>query len=193
MIKNRILKITISVFIFFILAVVVAAALQPNQFRIERSVDIKSSSEKVFAEINDLHQWPAWSPWAKADPEMKTDYSGNARGIGAVYSWHGSAKVGAGRMEIMTSLPGKRVDLKIEFFEPFNAENLVEFLIVPNLSPAGAENQVMNTKLTWAMSGPKPFLSRIMGLFMDFDTIIGTDFEKGLNTLKKICENEQSS
>ena len=189
--KNRILKFTVSFFIFLILVVVVAAALQPNQFRIERTVDIESSSEKVFAKINDLHQWPAWSPWAKTDPEMKTDYSGTAQGIGAVYSWRGTAKVGAGRMEIMTSLPGKRVDLKIEFFEPFKAENLVEFLIVPSLNPAGSKNQMMSTKLTWAMSGPKPFMSRAMGLFMDFDKMVGTDFEKGLETLKKICEREQ--
>lgn len=187
--KNRFLKFTASFFVLFVLVVLIVAAFQPNQFRIERTVEIQSSPEKVFAEINDLHKWPAWSPWAKTDPEMKTDYSGTAQGIGAVYSWRGSAKVGAGRMKIMTSLPGKRVDLKIEFFEPFKAENVVEFVIVPGLD-ANSQNQTVGTKLTWAMSGPKPFVSRSMGIFMDFDKMIGTDFDKGLEALKIICESQ---
>jgi hypothetical protein len=42
----------------------VAIAIQPSQFRVERSAIMKASPERVFGQVNDFHLWDAWSPWA---------------------------------------------------------------------------------------------------------------------------------
>ncbi len=167
--------------VFIIALFLIVAAFQPGQFKIERTTLIHAAPQMIFAQIDDFHNWNRWSPWAKVGPQMKVIYSGKPLGIGAIYNWDGMDKVGAGRMEIMTSLPGKRVDIKMDFFRPFKGENLVEFVITPG--------PTLDTQsLSWAMSGPKPFMSKAMGLIFDLDKLVGDDFERGLQTLKQLCE-----
>jgi hypothetical protein len=55
-----------------VLAVIVAivavfagvVAMQPSEFRIARSATIAAPPADVFAQVNDFHNWDAWSPWA---------------------------------------------------------------------------------------------------------------------------------
>jgi hypothetical protein len=42
--------------------------------------------------------------------------------------------------------------------------------------------------LTWTMSGPAVFMSRLMQVFINLDHMIGRDFEAGLANLKKLTE-----
>ncbi len=44
------------------------------------------------------------------------------------------------------------------------------------------------TDLHWAMHGPSPFMSKLMGVFMNFDKMVGKDFEAGLAAIKKNAE-----
>ncbi len=46
-------------------------AMQPSEFRIERSATIAAAAPAVFARVNDFHNWAAWSPWAKLDPSAR--------------------------------------------------------------------------------------------------------------------------
>jgi hypothetical protein len=41
--------------------------MKPSEFRIVRSATISAPSPAVFAQVNDFHNWEAWSPWAKLD------------------------------------------------------------------------------------------------------------------------------
>ena len=61
--------------------------IQPANYKVVRSTNIRASQGDVFALINDFHRWEKWSPWAKIDPNMKTTYSGAEKGPGAVYHW----------------------------------------------------------------------------------------------------------
>ena len=38
------------------------------------------------------------------------------------------------------------------------------------------------------MRGGRPFIAKLMALFMNFDTLIGKDFEAGLADLKRATE-----
>ena len=38
------------------------------------------------------------------------------------------------------------------------------------------------------MSGPAPFISKLMGVFINMDTMIGKDFETGLANMKAAAE-----
>ena len=70
-----------------IIVLLVVVAMQPAEFRIERSTKIVAQPADIFAQVNDFHNWPAWSPWEKLDPDMKRTYSGPAAGPGSVYEW----------------------------------------------------------------------------------------------------------
>src|SRR5256885_2328034 len=83
-----------------IAAVLILAATKPDRFSIMREATIKAPPEKIFALINDFHQWIVWSPWERKDPALKRTYSGAESGKGAVYGWEGDKNVGTGRMEI---------------------------------------------------------------------------------------------
>ena len=44
------------------------------------------------------------------------------------------------------------------------------------------------TRVTWSFDEKQGFMSKAAGLFMDMDTMLGGDFEKGLNTLTPLAE-----
>ena len=171
---------------FTVLAVVVLfaglllfAATRPGSFRIERSATLQAPPEKIFPHIDDFHRWTTWSPWENIDPQLKRSYSGAANGPGAVYAWEGNSKVGSGRMEITGSAPSSKVVIRLDFLKPFEAHNTAEFTLVP-----GAQGTIVN----WAMYGPSPFVSKLMGIFFNMDRMVGAQFEQGLANLKSITE-----
>jgi hypothetical protein len=160
-------------------AVLVYVAMQPESFRVERSISIKAPPEKIFSQINGFHQWEAWSPWEKIDPAIKRTYSGADSGKGAVYAWQGNKDIGQGRMEIVESTPSSNVLIKIDFLEPFEGHDMVQFTLQP---------QGETTKVTQAMYGPSPFIHKVMSLFFSMDKMVGQKYEEGLASLKAIAE-----
>lgn len=171
---------TILVILVLIIAAVLAyAATRPNDFVVSRSATIKAPAETIFPLINDFRRWPEWSPFEKLDPQMRRTLSGADSGKGAAYAWEGNSKAGKGRMEITHSVPSSQVALKLDFEKPFRANNIVDF----SLSPSGD-----GTTVTWAMRGARPFIAKLMGLFMNFDALIGKDFEAGLDNLRRLAE-----
>ena len=154
-------------------------ARQPADFRIERSIAIAAPPADVFAQVNDFHNWAAWSPWEKLDPAMKKTFSGTPTGVGSVYEWTGNDQVGTGRMTLTDSQPNDLIRIKLEFIKPFEATNTTEF----NLKPDGGE-----TKVIWSMAGNNNFMAKAAGLFMNMEKMVGGDFEKGLAQLKSTVE-----
>ena len=157
------------------------AATRPDSFSVQRSATIDAPADKVFALINDFHRWGEWSPWEKLDPAMKRTFSGPDAGPGTVYEWTGNDKVGAGRMEILKAAPASTVDIKLDFIKPFEGHNVTEF----TLTPRGESTQV-----NWNMHGPAPFITKLMGVFVSMDSMIGKDFETGLTNMKAAAEKK---
>jgi hypothetical protein len=168
-----------AVMIAAILLVLILAMMQPNQFRVERSIDIAAPAGKIFPYLDDLRQQRLWSPWDQKDPHMKRTYSGAARGVGAIYEWDGNREIGAGRQEIVSVAPDSRIDVVMDFLRPMKARNRIEFI----LRPSGS-----GTNVTWAIYGPMLFMSKVMSVFMSFEKMIGNEFEKGLLQLKALAE-----
>ena len=159
----------------------VLASTRPDTFRIERSLDIRATPEKIFPLINNFREWEAWSPWEKVDPALKRSYSGATFGRGAVYEWNGNKNVGQGRMEIVDSSPPSRVLIKIDFIKPLEAHNTVEFKLA---------SQSDFTTVTQAMYGQSPFISKVIGMFFSMDKMVGPKFEEGLAGIKAIAEKQ---
>jgi carbon monoxide dehydrogenase subunit G len=164
-----------------ILIIVIALVmLQPNEYRVERSIEIAASPQAVFSQIADLRQWPAWSPWAKKDPDMKMEFSNVTTGVGAYAAWD-SATEGKGRQTIADIVANRRLVIDLEFIAPFEARAKADF----NIQPQGERASV----LTWGMDGRNDgFIAKLFYLLMDFEAMIGADYETGLEAIKLLSE-----
>jgi hypothetical protein len=50
--------------------------------------------------------------------------------------------------------------------------------------------QAAGTRVEWTMVGHSGFVEKAMGIFMNWDAMIGADFEKGLAAMKESAEAE---
>ena len=158
---------------------VVVVSMRPADFSVTRSGNIPGLPAIVFAQVNELRKWEAWNPWGKIDPAMKSTYEGPPAGIGAINRWAGNNKVGEGSMTITESRPNELVRFRLEFLKPFKGTSTAEF----TFKPEGSQ-----TVVTWSMSGKNNFMAKAVGLFMDCDKMIGSQFERGLADLKSVAE-----
>jgi hypothetical protein len=173
-------KILIAV-VVVLLGLVAFIATQPGESQVARSATFAAPAPAVFAQVNELKKWEAWSPWAKKDPQAKSSYAGPAAGAGASMSWAGNKEVGEGRMTIVESSPNALVRFKLEFFKPFAATNTAEFSF---------KEEGGRTALTWSMRGQNNFIGKAMCLVFDMDKMVGGDFEAGLAGIKAIVEKK---
>jgi uncharacterized protein YndB with AHSA1/START domain len=172
------IKTALGVIAVAIAAVLIYAATKPDTFSIQRSTSVAAPPERVFGLINDMKAFNSWNPWARKDPTTQLSYDGPASGVGAAYSWS-SEKLGSGRMEVIESAPPNKVATKLAFTKPMATTNRVEFAV----QPQGAQTQV-----TWTMTGPMPYVSKLMTTFFSMEKMVGPDFEAGLANLKAIAE-----
>ncbi len=175
----EILAIIAVILAIAIAVVLILAATKPNTLRVQRATSIRAPADRIFPMINDFQQWRVWSPCENKDPAMKRTYEGPDSGKGAVYAWDGNKNVGSGRMEILEASVPSRITIKLDFFKPFEGHNTAEFTMLP---------QGDVTNLTWTMHGPAVFMSKVMQVFMNFDKMVGKDFEAGLASLKSAAE-----
>jgi polyketide cyclase/dehydrase/lipid transport protein len=174
MLKKFLIAIAAIIVVF-----VVVVALQPSDFRIVRSATISAPAPAVFAQVNDFHNWEAWSPWAKLDPAAKATFEGPSAGTGAIFKWAGNKEVGEGSMTITESRPSDLIRIKLEFLRPFEATNSAEFTFKPEGN---------RTAVTWSMEGKNNFIAKAVCLFMNMDKMVGGQFEQGLAQMKAVVE-----
>jgi uncharacterized protein YndB with AHSA1/START domain len=160
-------------------AVLAFAATRPDTLLIERSLQIKAPPEKIFALINNFHDWTRWAPQDTEDPSMKRTFSGPESGRGAVSDWTSTGSAGRGRMLITESAAPHRVSVDVDWVKPFTAHNVNVF----SLEPDGA-----STRATWRMRGTNVYVMKVMSLFMNMDRTMGKHFEAGLENLKRAAE-----
>lgn len=159
--------------------IVVLALMQPDSFKVQRTIAIKAPPEKIFPLVDDFAQWKLWSPWENKDPAMKRTLSSATSGKGATYAWEGNKDVGQGKMEIVESVPPSKVGIKLDFMVPFEAHNQSIFTFLPKGT---------GTEVTWTMQGPMPFVSKLFSVFASMDAMVGKDFETGLANMKAAAE-----
>jgi len=150
-----------------------------NHFRYERSITIAAPPSAVWSHVSTFAATDKWSPWNEMDPNMKKSMEGEDGTVGAVSRWEGNKDVGKGEQRIDSIVPNELIRTRLKFIEPWEAENDA----VVELAPDGD-----GTKVTWAMEGENTFMTKIMGMFMDMEAMIGKDFEKGLTNLKAMAE-----
>lgn len=161
-----------------VLGLIIYSFYLPSRIRVMRNLQIKAPAERIFLLINNLHNWPQWSPWHGKDPDMIVEFSGNDAGVGASYAWQSRHRaVGNGSMLITESRANEYLANEMHFMQQGTAKAF--FRLEPSAE---------GTLVTWTMEtemGQNP-VKKLMGKMMD--KWVGGDFERGLNNLKKACE-----
>ncbi len=171
------LKIVLIALPSIVVLLLIVIAFQPSAFRITRSARFAAPPATVFDQINNFHNWAAWSPWARLDPDARNHFDGPASGTGAAFSWAGNSKVGEGHMRITDSRPSELILIDLVFLKPFAATNITEFTFRPDGD---------GIAVTWTMSGKNSFMGKAAGLFMNCDKMVGGQFEQGLANLELV-------
>jgi hypothetical protein len=174
------LKTIFIIFVVLVVAILIFASTKPDIFQVQRSITINAPADRIFNIINNHHNWSAWSPWEKLDPSMKKTFSGADSGVGAIFEWDGNKKAGAGRSEIMESIPPSKIIFKLDMIRPFEGHNTVGFVL--------ETQQDATTKVTWSMHGQQAYFAKLMSVFIDCGKMVGRDFDEGLANLKILAE-----
>ena len=125
--------------------------------------------------INIYHQVNPYD----TDPAIKRKFSGAEVGVGSVMEFEGGKETGSGKLEILREIPNSEVETQLTMIKPFHAVNLILY----KLTPEGTA-----TRFTWSMSGQANFLSKLMGVLIDCEKMMGGQFDKGIENLKKVVE-----
>ena len=179
----KILKWILIVVISVIGLILLTALFVKKDFSLEKQIEINKPKQLVYNYVVLLKNQNNFSKWATVDPNMKKTFSGEDGTVGFVSAWKSKVKeVGVGEQEIIKIEPGKRIDYELRFFEPMKNTNMA-YMSVDSIG----ENK---TLVMWGFNGEMKYPTNIMLLFLDFNKMIGGDFEYGLNNLKAILENE---
>lgn len=179
----RILKTILIVLAVIIAIPLIIALFVKKDFAIEREVVINKPQTEVFDYIKFLKNQDNFSKWNQLDPAMKKTYTGTDGTVGFIAAWESKTDgVGSGEQEIASIKEGERVDMKLRFKEPWEAQNDAYFIT----QDAGNNS----TKVIWGFKGVSPYPFNIFGLFMNMDKMIGDDLNIGLENLKKVLETQ---
>jgi uncharacterized protein YndB with AHSA1/START domain len=170
--------------LFTLLVLAAIVAMRSPSYSVARSATLHAPPEQVFAQLSGFASFKDWSPWSKRDPSMTSWTDGPETGVGASYSWSGNDQVGAGTMTIVESTPGKRVGMRLEFKRPFPSVDECAFVLAPEGD---------GTRVTWSMLGHLSFVGKAMGLFLDWDKLVGSDFEAGLASLSMVVDRASAA
>jgi Polyketide cyclase / dehydrase and lipid transport/DoxX-like family len=170
-------------FLLVAVAVGVAAvvALQPSEYKVERSITINAPAADIFPHVDDFHKWDAWSPWLKIDPNAKISYEGPKAGKDAIFRWEGNSEAGQGSMTIVESQPD-HIKIKLEFLKPMAGTAETDFTF---------KEENNKTVVTWKMHGQNDIVGKAFCLVFNMNKIIGDKYDEGLASLKKVVEEKK--
>ncbi|HWV71203.1 MAG TPA: SRPBCC family protein [Pseudosphingobacterium sp.] len=161
----------------------IVALFVKKDYKVGREIIINKPKREVFNYVRYLRNQDNYSKWARVDPEMKKTYRGIDGTPGFVSGWESdNDEVGAGEQEIMKITEDERIDFELRFFQPFEATEPAFMAIQPI-----SESQ---SKVIWGFSGHMNYPMNLMLLFIDFEEMIGSDLQIGLEKLKDILETQ---
>lgn len=177
----RILKKLLLLVVALVALLLIAGLFVKKDYAVEKEVVIHRSEADVFKYLKMVKNQDNFSVWNKKDPNAKKEYKGTDGQVGFVASWESTNKeVGKGEQEIIDIVENQRIDLKLRFKEPFEAEDNAYFIT--------EEVDLYQTKVKWGFRGHMKYPMNLMLLTFDMDKEIGGALQTGLNDLKTILD-----
>lgn len=163
-----------------ILALIIALFVKKD-YAVEREVTINKPKSEVFEFVKHIKNQNDYSVWNKIDPNAIKTYKGTDGTVGFISTWESNKKeMGKGEQEISNIIDGERIDMKLRFKEPFEAQDDA-YMITED----AGNNQ---TKVKWGFKGKMAYPMNLMLLFMDMEQMLGSSLQEGLQNLKSILE-----
>ncbi|MBC3844885.1 SRPBCC family protein [Winogradskyella echinorum] len=177
----KILKYILLLLLILVIGLSIYVAVQPNDYKFNRSRTIEAPASIIYNKVNDFKQWPEFSPWLEQDKEATLNYSDNTVGKDASYSWNGEV-LGEGSMTTLETVANNSINQKIEFIKPFEANANIDWTFEPSEE---------GTKVTWHMEGKQDFMTKLFTTFAgSIESTTGPDFERGLFKLDSVVQAE---
>jgi len=173
-------KFSITIGAFFLLVLLMGVFIS-NEYEVKRSISINANPQQIHPFVEDLNEWPKWTPWQSADPSVEIIIGEISKGEGASQKWKG--KSGIGELKITKSSPDYGVDYMLDM----RADGLNTFSNITYQSEGTA------TEVTWIMKGQ--FAMPVIGAYiaMAMDGTAGPMYEQGLKKLKELVENSDQN
>jgi len=168
------------IIIALVALVLLLSSIGPKTYDVSRNIEVDRPKQEVFNYLRSLKNMDEWSPWAKKDPNMKKTFTGTDGQPGCISHWAGNKDVGEGEQEIKKVKPYERIDSELRFLKPF--KSISDCYLLTESAKNG------RTKVTWGFSGRNKFPMTIMTLFKSMDSMVGKDFDEGMQSLKNILE-----
>jgi hypothetical protein len=170
--------------ISIVLMIMLVALFFPTSYSVKRDVIINRPKEEVFAFVKQLKNQDLYSVWQQMDPNMEKSFSGIDGTIGFTSSWKSkNREVGSGSQTILRLTEGDSMVCQIAFKEPFESIN-------QNYFTTTSEGDT-GTRVEWGFKGEFPYPLNLFAVAMDMESMIGKDFQQGLNNMKVILEKNR--
>lgn len=166
-------------FVVIIVLFLIIFSAQSDEYVFEHEVTIAAPMNKIFDQVNDLHNWINWSPWEKSDPAVSLTYDGKALGLGSVCHWKNATIGSEANMVITESVKNDHVSMLIDIFTPAYGRN--NFLF--SFEPKGAD-----TLVKWRVTGPNSFDDKISHMFGGGNKNLDKNIQTGLEQLKALFQ-----
>jgi effector-binding domain-containing protein/ribosome-associated toxin RatA of RatAB toxin-antitoxin module len=169
-------KYVLFLLLIVIIGVAIYIAVQPNSFEVTRTRLIKAPAPIIYSNVIDFKNWPEWSSWVEADPEMKITLGNKTKGVGGSYTWEDTD--GIGTMINVEAVPNNSIKQDMQFGEFPKSDVNWTFSSTKN----GA------TDVTWTISGKDlPFDFKAFAVLMGgMEKQIGPHYERSLEKLDSI-------
>lgn len=176
------LKIIGVIFLVFAVLIVFLGIIAPKDYHVTRNTSINAPVEIVFQKIKYWNNWGFWSPWAEKDPTMIITVEGVDGEIGSTYTWTGDSKItGSGQMTTKGIVENEEIIYHLHFKEPWDSES-DGYVRIKQVGD--------KTAAVWGFYGRNTFPWNIMSLFVSMEDMMKEDFDRGLELLKQISEDE---
>lgn len=176
----RALKTLLVILLAVVALAIVLGLLGPATSHLERKVVIAAPATVVWNHVKTLKAENEWSPFLAMEPLAKVTFEGTDGEVGSKSSWAGD-KMGRGEQVVNAVEPGRHIGVDLHFVEPFEgkAKGAIDLATIGD-----------STEVTWSFDSENGFISRIIHVFKDMDAMMGPVFASGLESLKKLCEDD---
>ncbi|MEL6437718.1 MAG: SRPBCC family protein [Cyanobacteria bacterium J06621_8] len=173
---KRILKVSA----ILLSVVFVMGFILPGQVHVERKIRINAQPQQIYPLISNFKQWERWSPWADIDPNAEFSVVGWGRKQ-TIYWSSDDPRVGQGSQAFVSLDRPKHIETYLDLGAQGTAN--VSFDLTPSDDA---------TEVTWAFDtdvrAGVPIYLKPLSTYLGFtlDSMIGKDYEQGLNNLQEL-------
>jgi hypothetical protein len=148
---------------------------------IERSVTVRGPLKEVYGMVQNLKEFPKWSPFLAVDPGQKYEVKGTDGTVGAQYHWNGNGGKDLGYQEIVKLEPDRFVGMRCDIQKPFVAHPTFDYSF-----SEGADGVTVKQAFKLESAAVDAFFMWLFGAKAEMEKMN----EQGLQLLKKAVESK---